>query len=93
MEASPSVPAGAPVDTGALAEALSTLGLLYGARQALAGAAAGACDEAEAIRTFIRRERGHLLATYDLEALVRLVLDARIANSRAPASIEQFNPA
>ena len=80
------------VDAAALAEALSTLGLLYGARQALAGCAAGASDDADAIRTFIKNERSHLLASYDLEALVALVLAARKANTKAPASIEQFTP-
>jgi hypothetical protein len=75
-----SQPVSPAVDANALAEALGTLGLLYGDRAALAGAAAGAADEDSAIRAF-------------LDALVALVLDARARNDRAPVSIETYSPA
>jgi len=88
----PSQSAPPTIDAQALAQALSTLGLMYGAREALAGHAASAADESEAIRNFIRTERAHLLATYDLDALVTLVMDARHRNDSAPASIEQYTP-
>jgi hypothetical protein len=88
-----SEPVSPAVDANALAEALGTLGLLYGDRAALDGAAAGAADEGSAIRAFLRQERAHLLATYDLDALVGLVLDARARNDRAPVSIETYSPA
>ncbi len=86
-------PQQSPVDANRLAQALATLGLLYGAREALADAAAGAADEAAAIRAFIRSERAHLLATYELDDLVALVLAALTGNTRAPASIETYCPA
>ena len=78
------------VDAHGLANALSTLGLLYGARDGLAHAAAGATDEADVIRIFIRKERPHLLESYDLDALVSLVLAAKARNATAPVSIEHF---
>ena len=78
------------VDAAALAEALSTLGLLYGAREALATATQGATSEADAIRKFIQAARPHLLATYDIDALVALVQAARQNKSQPPSSIEQF---
>ena len=81
------------VDAHALARALSTFGLLYGSREALLGAVAVAADEADAVRTFIRSEKPHLLASYDLDALVAMVLAAREGNASAPASIEQYDPA
>ncbi|QJR15508.1 hypothetical protein [Usitatibacter palustris] len=81
------------VDATALAQALSTFGLLYGSRDALHGAVADAADEADAVRKFIRREKPHLLASYDLDALVAMVLAARQGNLSAPASIEQYDPA
>lgn len=83
----------APIDAQALADALSTFGLLYGSRDALMGAAAHAADEADAVRIFIRREKAHLLASYDLDALVAMVLQARSRNEGAPASFEQYDPA
>lgn len=81
-----------PIDPAALAGALRSLGILYGARNPLATTIAGAADEAEAIRAYIRLERPHLLSTYDMETLVSLVIAARTTNSEAPTSIEQFNP-
>jgi hypothetical protein len=77
-------------DPEALAGALRSLGMLYGARQPLAG---GAEDESEAIRAWIRRERPHLLACYDLEELVALVRAARQRGADAGATLEQFGPA
>lgn len=76
------------IDTPALASALRCIGLFYGLEQPLAATVAGATDEAEAIRAFIRRERPHLLKAYDLETLVQMVLSAREASHEAPASIE-----
>ena len=93
MDTSHTAPVAAPVDCEALAGALSALGLLYGARDALAGAASNAVDEAEVVRTFIRSERSHLLASYSLDDLVSLVLAARSCNARAPASMETYCPA
>jgi hypothetical protein len=81
------------VDAHGLAEALSTLGLLYGAREGLAHAAKDATDDAYVIRAFIRKERPHLLESYDLDALVSLVLAAKSRKASAPLSIEQFKPA
>lgn len=79
-----------PIDAGALATALRSLGIFYGAERPLADTVAGACDEADAVRTYIRRERPHLLTCYDLEALVGLVLAARARCVEAPASIEAY---
>ncbi len=93
MDMTPPNPESPTIDAGALAEALSVLGLLYGARAALESAAAGAASEREAVRTFIHSERPHLLATYEIDTLVSLVMAARARNARAPASIEQFTPA
>jgi hypothetical protein len=88
-----SQPVSPAVDADALAAALGTLGLLYGDRAALARAAAGAADEDSAVRAFLSQARSHLLATYDLDALVALVLDARARNGRALVSIETYSPA
>ena len=93
MDMSDPVSPPTPVDADALAEALGTLGLMYGDRVALDGAAAQATDEDSAIRAFLRQERAHLLASYDLDALVALVLAARARNARAPVSIETYSPA
>ncbi len=41
---------------------------------------------------YIERERPHLLASYDLDALVKMVEGAREANTDAKASVEQFSP-
>ena len=81
-----------PVDHEAIAGALRALGMLYGAKQPFATTAAGAADEAEAIRTYLERERPHLLKCYDLETLVRLVRAAREQGTEAGASLEQFGP-
>ena len=80
------------VDVEALAAALRALGMLYGASQPLAQTIAGAKDEAEAIRMYVERERPHLLASYDLETLVKMVQGAREAKTDAKASVEQFSP-
>lgn len=69
-----------------LAAALRTLGLLYGAgplHEALE-----AVDPPDAVRAYLRRERPHLLLSYDLETLVDMVLEARASGAEAPASIE-----
>jgi hypothetical protein len=81
-----------PVDAEALAGALRALGMLYGASQPLAKTIAGAKSEAEAIRMYIERERPHLLSSYDLDTLVKMVLAAREEKTDAKASVEQFSP-
>ena len=78
------------IDAAALAAALRALNIFYGAERPLADTVAGAADEAEAVRAYIRRERPHLLKCYELEALVGLVLDARRASAEPPASIEAY---
>jgi hypothetical protein len=82
-----------PIDAGALATALRSLNILYGAERPLAETVAGAKDEAEAVRAYIRRERPHLLKCYDLEALVHIVLNARHTAAEPAASIEAYRPA
>src|SRR5437899_12005706 len=85
-------PTDKPVNAEALAGALRALGMLYGASQPLAQIIAGAKSEAEAIRMYIERERPHLLASYDLETLVKMVQGAREAKTDAKASVEQYSP-
>jgi hypothetical protein len=80
------------VDVEAIAGALRALGMLYGASQPLAKTVEGAQTEAEAIRLYIERERPHLLASYDLEALVKMVQGAREAKTDAKANVEQYSP-
>lgn len=84
---------GTPVDHEALAGALRALGLLYGAAQPPAQTMAGAATEAEAVRAYLERERPHLLRCYDLDALVKLVLEVRSSGAGAPPSMERFGPA
>lgn len=77
-----------------LAGALRALGLLYGTQaEALADAVRGAADEREAVRSYILRERPHLLACYDLEALVDLVRSAVERRAAGQPVVEQFLPA
>ena len=86
-------PTGKPlVDAEALATALRSLGMLYGASQPLAKIIAGAKTEAEAIRMYIERERPHLLSSYDLDTLVKMVQAAREDKTDAKAGVEQFSP-
>jgi hypothetical protein len=86
-------PGSRPVDQEALADALRALGMLYGAqREALAEIAAGARNMDEAIRTYILRERPHLLACYDIETLVGLVRDAIERRSEHRPALEPFLP-
>jgi len=80
------------VDVEALAGALRALGMLYGASQPLAKVVEGAKSEAEAIRMYIERERPHLLSSYDLDTLVKMVQGAREAKTDAKASVEQYSP-
>jgi predicted anti-sigma-YlaC factor YlaD len=80
------------VDVEALAGALRALGMLYGASQPLAKTVEGAKTEAEAIRRYIEHERPHLLSSYDLDALVKMVQGAREAKTDAKASVEQYSP-
>ena len=80
------------VDVEALAGALRALGMLYGASQPLAKTIEGAKTEAEAIRRYIEHERPHLLSSYDLETLVKMVQGAREAKTDAKASVEQYSP-
>ena len=79
-------------DAEALAGALRALGMLYGASQPFAKTIEGAKTEAEAIRRYIEHERPHLLSSYDLEALVKMVQGAREAKTDAKASVEQYSP-
>jgi hypothetical protein len=79
------------VDHERVAEALRSLGMLYGAQCALAPILPGARDESELIRSYILRERPHLLKCYDLEALVRLVR-AAMEQRGQPMALEQFVP-
>jgi hypothetical protein len=81
-----------PVDVAALAAALRSLGMLYGASQPLEKTIEGAKTEAEAVRLYIERERPHLLSSYDLETLVKMVLAARKASAEGKGGIEQFSP-
>ena len=80
------------VDVAALAGALRSLGMLYGLSQPLEKTMEGAKTEADAIRLYIERERPHLLSSYDLETLVRMVQGAREAKTDAKASVEQYSP-
>ena len=82
-----------PIDAGALAMALRSLGIFYGAERPLAETVAGAADEAHAVRAYIHRERPHLLKVYDLEALVGIVRAALAASAEPPASIEAYRRA
>jgi hypothetical protein len=86
-------PAKSPIDAGALATALRALNIFYGAERSLAETVASARDEAEAVRAYIQRERPHLLKCYDLDSLVRIVLEARRSSAEAPACIEAYRPA
>jgi hypothetical protein len=81
-----------PVDAEALAGALRALGMLYGASRPLAAIIAGAKSEAEAIRMYIERERPHLLSSYDLDTLVKMVQAAREAKTDTKAGVEQYSP-
>lgn len=81
------------VDHEALADALRSLGMLYGSRGDFAEVARGALDDAEAIRAYILSERPHLLHSYDIEALVGLVRGAMERRAGAQPSFEQFGPA
>ena len=81
-----------PVDAEALAGALRALGMLYGASQPFEKTIAGAKSEAEAIRMYIERERPHLLSSYDLGALVKMVQAAREEKTDAKAGVEQYSP-
>lgn len=81
-----------PVDAEALASALRSLGMLYGASRPLEKIIEGAKTEAEAIRMYVERERPHLLSSYDLETLVKMVQAARETKSDPKGGIEQFSP-
>ncbi len=70
------------VNAEALAGALRALGMLYGASQPLA----------KTIRMYIEHERPHLLSSYDLDTLVKMVQAAREAKTDAKHGVEQFSP-
>lgn len=89
--AAPTTPATRAVDHEVVAEALRSLGMLHGAACALAPILGDARNESEAIRSYILRERSHLLKCYDLELLVGLVRAAIERRGQAPA-LEQFVP-
>ena len=81
-----------PVDAEALAAALRSLGMLYGASQPLEKTIEGATTEAEAIRRYIERERPQLLSLYGLDTLVSMVQGAREAGSDPKGGMEQYSP-
>lgn len=82
------------VDHEALADALRSLGMLYGAQgDTLVEVARTASDERGAIRAYILSERPHLLHSYDIEALVGLVRGAMESRTGSQPSLEQFGPA
>ena len=89
--AAPATSASGAVDHEMVAEALRSLGMLCGAQCALAPILPGARDESELIRSYILRERPHLLKCYDLEVLVGLVRAAMEQRGQAMA-LEQFVP-
>jgi hypothetical protein len=80
------------IDVEALAAALRALGMLYGASQPLEKTIEGAKTEVDAIRLYIEHERPHLLASYDLDTLVKMVQGARESKADAKASVEQYSP-
>jgi len=77
------------VETEDLEGALRALGMLYGARLP-ADALRDGLDPA--IRGYILRERAHLLAAYDLEALVAMVRAAVATRAESSPVLEQFGP-
>ena len=82
------------VDQEALADALRSLGMLYGAQgETLAAVARAAPDDRGAIRAYILSERPHLLQSYDIDALVGLVRGAMERRAGAAPSLEQVGPA
>jgi hypothetical protein len=89
--AAPATPVPGAVDHEMVAEALRSLGILHGAQCALAPLLPGARDESDLIRTYILRERPHLLKCYDLETLVALVR-AAIEQRGQTMALEQFVP-
>jgi hypothetical protein len=84
-------PSTGAVDQDTVAEALRSLGMLQGAQGAFAPVAADASETSELIRSYILRERPHLLKCYDLEVLVGLVRAAIEQRGQALA-LEQFVP-
>jgi len=80
-----------PFDADALADALRTLGLLYGSAQALADAVREAPDLPEAIRRYLRTARPHLLGPHEAETLERLVREAHERRFVAPPAIESHS--
>jgi hypothetical protein len=77
------------VDAEALEGALRSLGLLYGTRLP-ADVLQDGLDQA--IRGYILRERAHLLAAYELEALVAMVRAAVAGRDESGPVVEQFGP-
>jgi hypothetical protein len=84
-------PATGPVDHETVADALRSLGMLHAASCALAPLLVDARDESELIRSYILRERPHLLKCYDLEVLVAIVR-AAIERRAQALDLEQFLP-
>jgi hypothetical protein len=89
--AAPTTPAPGTLDHEIVAQALRSLGMLHGTRSALAPIPVAAGDQGELIRSYILRERPHLLKCYDLEALVGLVRVA-IERRRHLPELEEFVP-
>jgi hypothetical protein len=69
---------------------MSTSPFLHDAQRAYADALDKGIDGVEALRAYFRRERPHLLASYELESLVGMVLASRAASLEALAPIEAY---
>lgn len=77
---------------GRVEAGLRSMGLLYGSEQELADILAHGLDDATAVRTYLVRKRPQLLASYDLDALVEMVLTAGSSPTPVSAVMEQFGP-
>ncbi len=73
-------------------EALRSLGLLYGAKCKLSECAGEGRDEKAVIRTYLERERPHLLESYGIDSLVELVQGALHRGAGHGGGFEQFSP-
>jgi hypothetical protein len=81
------------IDPEALSGALRALGMLDSANPRFAALAREAHDAADAIRSYIARERPHLLSCYQMEALVELVKARCDADVDHPPALEHSHPA
>ena len=71
---------------------LRAMGLLYGSADQLRESAAQAADAQGLVRAYIMRGRPHLLAAYDLEEVIAMVLAAGQSPGADHPGIEQFHP-